>query len=82
MHSPHWVCTSFVLVSPIAVQHFPLQSSSSSSQEQVEAAAEEEIKELVEHKERVERRRAEVEARQRLAEKEQEDMGVMWGIGE
>ncbi len=56
--------------------------SSVGNQEQVEDAAAEEIKEIVEHKQRVERRRTEIEARQRIAEKERENMGVMWGIGQ
>ena len=51
-------------------------------QTQVESAAEAEIKEIVEVEEKLERRRAELEARQRLIEKEREDMGVMWGIGQ
>ena len=47
----------------------------------MEVEAEQEIQEIVGHRERVERRRMELEAQQRLAEKEREDMGVMWGIG-
>ena len=59
-----------------------LAQSSNGDQEQVEAAAEEEIGEIVRLKEGVEQRKAELAARQRLAEKEREDMGVMWGMGE
>ena len=47
----------------------------------MEAAAEDEIKTIVHHKENMEQRKAELLARQQLAEKEREDMGVMWGIG-
>ena len=50
-------------------------------QQQVEEAAEQEISEIVRHKELLEQRKAEMEARQQLLEKEREDMGVMWGMG-
>lgn len=47
----------------------------------MEAAAEEEISEITKQKEMLEQRKAVMKARQQLAEKEREDMGVMWGIG-
>lgn len=60
---------------------FPLAQSSSADQELVEAAAQDEIEEIVRQKQAIEQRKAELAARQLLAEKEREDMGVMWGIG-
>ena len=46
----------------------------------MEAAATEEIQEIVQRKEKMEQKKAEAAAQQILAEKEREDMGVMWGI--
>jgi len=54
----------------------------SGSQKDVEEAAREEIQEIVEHKEIMARRKEEQEALRRKEEKEKEDMGVMWGMGE
>jgi len=48
----------------------------------VEAAAKEEIKEIIRHKEAFELKLAKIEAQRLKEEKEREDMGVMWGIGE
>lgn len=59
-----------------------LLETGSSSQEEVEEAAEEEIREIVQQKEAMMKRKADLEARRSLAEKESEDMGVMWGMGE
>lgn len=36
----------------------------------------------MQQKEVMKKRKAELEARRSLAEKESEDMGVMWGMGE
>lgn len=47
----------------------------------MEAAAEDEIGEIVRLKQGVKQRKAELAAQLLLAEKEREDMGVMWGIG-
>ena len=47
----------------------------------MEAAAADEIQEIVRLKQGMEDRKAELAAQQLLAEKEREDMGVMWGIG-
>lgn len=60
---------------------FILAQSSSADQGDVEAAAVEEIEEIVRLKEGMEQRKAELAAQQLLAEKKREDMGVMWGIG-
>lgn len=67
-------CTQWIFISP--------SQTGSSSQEEVEEAAKEEIREIVEQKEAMERRKTELEAQRILAEKEREDMGVMWGMGE
>ena len=48
----------------------------------MEEAAREEIREIVEHKEMMEKRKVEQEALRRKEEKERDDMGVMWGMGE
>lgn len=47
----------------------------------MEEAAKDEIREIVQHKEAVMKRMAELEAERNRAEKESEDMGVMWGMG-
>ena len=54
----------------------------SGGQEDVEEAAREEIREIVEHKEMMEKRKVEQEALRRKEEKERDGMGVMWGMGE
>ena len=59
-----------------------LSQTGGSGQEEVEEAARDEIREIVECKEALEKRMAEMRAQRVVEEKEKEEMGVMWGMGE
>ena len=48
----------------------------------MEASAQEEIREILERNEELERKRAESKALREQEAKERENMGVMWGMGE
>ena len=59
-----------------------LSQTGGSGQEEVEEASRDEIWEIVECKEALEKRMAEMRAQRVVEEKEKEEMGVMWGMGE
>ena len=48
----------------------------------MEASAQEEIREILERNEELERKRAESKALREQEARERESMGVMWGMGE
>ncbi len=56
--------------------------SGTGGQADVETSAEEEIREIMEQREEVEKKKAESEAARERQAKERESMGVMWGMCE